>query len=128
MLKRAQRITTTKEMQRVYRLGKPAHTPALVVKFVLNRAVGTGVTSRTAFVVSKRVSKKAVDRNRIKRVLRETLREGIKSLPTGDFLVMVKPLALIKTNAELREDMRKALVKVTTPNPPRNYPVNAKRS
>jgi ribonuclease P protein component len=118
MLKKAQRITTTRELQRVYRLGKPAHTPALVIKFVRNRAVGSGVTSRTAFVVSKRVSKKAVDRNRIKRVLREALRLGLGDLPTGDYMVMVKPLALLKTNAELREDFRKALAKATTPSTP----------
>ncbi len=113
MLKKSQRITTTRELQTVYRLGKPAHTPALVVKFVPNRAVGSGVVSRTAFIVSKRVSKKAVDRNRIKRTLREEIRLNLPKLPKGDYMVMVKPLALLKTNRELRDDLMKALAKVT---------------
>jgi ribonuclease P protein component len=113
MLKKSQRITTTRDLQKVYRLGKPAHTPALVIKFVPNRAVGTGVTSRTAFVVSKRVSKKAVERNRIKRALREEIRVNLAKLPKGDYMVMVKPLALLKTNRELREDLHRALDKIS---------------
>jgi len=113
MLKKSQRITTTRDLQKVYRLGKPAHTPALVIKFVQNSAVGKNVVSRTAFIVSKRVSKKAVDRNRIKRVLREEIRLNLPMLPRGDYMVMVKPLALLKTNPELRDDLMKALSKIT---------------
>ena len=111
MLKKTQRISTTRELQKVYRLGKPAHTPALVVKFVSKKQ--PGVISRTAFVVSKRVSKKAVDRNRIKRVLRDAIRLSLPQLPVGDYMVILKPLALLKTNAELREDLHKALEKIT---------------
>lgn len=48
-------------------------------------------TTRLGITVSKRVSKRAVERNRIKRSVRESFRHGRAQLPPGDYLLVAKP-------------------------------------
>lgn len=99
MLKKTNRINKTRELQRVYRSGKTMHTPALVIKFV------PALKTRIAFVVSTKVSKKAVERNRIKRAVREQMRLSMKSLAVGDYMLVAKYGAGRYNNKELREQM-----------------------
>jgi len=106
MLKKANRINKTRDLQRVYRLGKPVHTSALVIKFVPAERV------QVAFVVSKKVSKKAVDRNRIKRILREYMRLHLDRHKPGKYLVMVKPSAAGLNSRSLRAELQKSLSKI----------------
>lgn len=105
MLKRVNRISKTRELQKVYRSQRSQHTPALVIKFV------AGVRTRTVFVVSKKVSKKAVERNRIKRVLREQVRKDLDRLIPGDYMFIVKAQASVMKNPELRDQLKNGLSK-----------------
>lgn len=50
--------------------------------------------ARLGLAVSKRVSKRAVDRNRIKRAIRESFRRARPHLPAVDLLVIANPAAL----------------------------------
>ncbi len=95
MLKKTNRINKTRDLQKVYRSGKTLHTPALVIKFAKSEKI------RTGFVVSKKISKKAVERNRIKRALREQMRLAIPFLETGDYMLVAKPAAASYKNKEL---------------------------
>jgi ribonuclease P protein component len=106
MLKKANRINKTRDLQKVYRLGKSVHTSALVIKFV------AGPKTQIAFVVSKKVSKRAVQRNRIKRVLREQMRLGLQSNRLGKYVVIVKPNAAALDNSQIREELKKSLAKI----------------
>lgn len=68
--------------------------------------------ARVAVIVSQRVSKKAVDRNLIRRRIRSALRE----LPTGalttrDILIIARPGCQAITYQALHEDLRRALVR-----------------
>jgi len=99
MLKKINRINKTRELQRVYRSGKTMHTPALVIKFVPAEKM------RIAFVVNTKVSKKAVERNRIKRAVREQMRLSMKHLATGDYMLVAKYSAPQYKNKELRDQM-----------------------
>ncbi|MFI5158418.1 MAG: ribonuclease P protein component [Sphingobacteriales bacterium] len=105
MLKKANRITKTRDLQSVYRKGKTLHTPALVIKFL------PGLKFRVGLVVSKKISKKAVERNRIKRALREELRLNKPNLALGEYMLVAKPGASIYKNAALRADLVKSLKK-----------------
>lgn len=105
MLKKIYRINKTRELQRVYRTGKTVHTPALVIKFL------PAEKFRTAFVVSKKVSKKAVDRNRIKRAIREEIRLKVTKLAKGEYMLVAKPSAAQDTNTVLRKQLLEALIK-----------------
>ena len=68
-------------------------------KFLLLKAVKNDLDiSRFGFVVSKRVSNKAAKRNRIKRLLRESIRLSQKSIKPGFDLVFVSRSAIADRN------------------------------
>lgn len=68
---------------------------------------------KVGFIVSNKISKKAVERNRIKRILRAAVSGRIESLPEGMLLVfLAKKSAAGKDSSELREDVEKLLEKV----------------
>lgn len=54
----------------------------------------TAPSVRLGITVSKRVSKRAVDRNRIKRVVRDSFRRHCRQLPAGDYVIVAKPVKL----------------------------------
>jgi ribonuclease P protein component len=61
---------------------------------------------RVGFVVSKRVSKRAVDRNYIKRLLSEAMRALLPSLPSGlDIVVSARQKANMVDLRTLEQDM-----------------------
>ncbi len=105
MLKKTNRISKTRDLEKVYRNGKTLHTPALVIKFI------PGLKTRTGFVVSKKVSKKAVERNRIKRALRERMRLAISVIGAGDYMVVAKPAAAGYKGKELALQIESVLKK-----------------
>lgn len=49
--------------------------------------------ARLGLAISKRVSKRAVERNRIKRLLRESFRRARSQLPPVDLMVMAREVA-----------------------------------
>jgi ribonuclease P protein component len=80
----------------------------------------TQSSARLGMAVSRRVSKLAVVRNRIRRVIRESFRLHRAALPCLDILVIARTLAAEQTNAVLREElesiwMRLAALKQTDP-------------
>ncbi len=70
-MERARRLRKGKEFDTVYKEGTVIGGPLLVLRVHANEAGGS---SRWGFAVGKRISKKAVTRNLIKRRLREAAR------------------------------------------------------
>ena len=65
---------------------------------------------KAAVVVSKKIAKKAVDRNRIKRIISEALTQMI--VPNLDLVIIVKEnISNLKT-ADIKFELEKALEKV----------------
>ena len=62
-------------------------------------------TCRLGQAVSRRVSKRAVDRNRIKRLVRESYRHVRSELPCVDILMIARSSAVDTASADLREDL-----------------------
>ena len=89
------RLAKSADVQKVFGRGRAFFNPLLTVKF-LGRQDGM---PRVAVIVSTKVAKSAVRRNRIKRVLRELLRTNIGKLKAGDYAIVVKPLAAQKQPA-----------------------------
>jgi len=89
-LKRRFRLTSTADFERVRRFGKSYAHP-LVVLIALPNEMDI---SRFAVSASRSIGK-AIQRNRAKRILRETLRPQIPNIITGWDLVILarKPLA-----------------------------------
>jgi len=89
MFNRLNRLSKTKDVQVTSKRGRSFFSPHFVIKFLKSQTAVTRIT----VVVSTKVSKKAVIRNRIKRVIRETLRLNLPALKSGDYVVIVKPSA-----------------------------------
>ena len=62
---------------------------------------------RLGLAISKKCAKRAVDRNRIKRLFRESFRLNQHKLPSVDIIAMCKPSAIKLTNHEMHEQIEK---------------------
>lgn len=71
MFPRAWRLTRQRDVQRVYRLGRSAASAFLFIRCLPNRLNHPRLT----VVVSKKIAKKAVIRNRLKRLVRQSVQE-----------------------------------------------------
>ncbi|WP_090353413.1 ribonuclease P protein component [Dyella sp. 333MFSha] len=69
-------------------------------------------TARLGLAISKRCSKRAVDRNRIKRLAREAFRLARPDLPPVDILVMAKDIAVKETGAALLAELETLLRRI----------------
>ncbi len=94
MLSKPHRLAKTRDVKMAFARGRGFFNPLYTVKFLRNPLS----QSRFTVVVSTKVSKKAVVRNRIKRVLREFIRLNLKSFVQGDYAIIVKPVATKKEN------------------------------
>ncbi|RDS81594.1 ribonuclease P protein component [Dyella monticola] len=61
--------------------------------------------ARLGLAISKRVSKRAVDRNRIKRLVRESFRRAGAKLPPIDLMVMAREQACSVPGADLLAEL-----------------------
>ena len=111
MLARKHRLTNRFEIDRVKKKGARfgSQTFTLLVYFKDNSE-----PIRFAFIVSKKVSKLALERNRVKRLVRESLKTLINGLSPGfDCVFVIKTLeiSLEETTKELKSALIKSGVK-----------------
>lgn len=77
---------------------------------------GTG--ARLGLAVSRRVSKLAVERNRIKRVTRDSFRRHHAAIGAFDILIIANPPAAMADNAQLRADLDELWRRIAALNAP----------
>lgn len=65
--------------------------------------------ARLGLAVSKKVDKRAVGRNRIKRVLRDATRHLRSQVACGDFVVVARAAAKTASNDEIRQSFERLL-------------------
>jgi ribonuclease P protein component len=86
--------------------------------FSLRWMAGSSGSCRLGMAVSRKVSKRAVARNRIKRVIRESFRAEREALPTFDILVIARASAATEARDVLRTDLQRAWLKLKALKPP----------
>lgn len=93
MLARKNRLAKQKDFKNIFTKGRSCHSPGLILRFLSNNSE----TSRFAFVVSLKVDKRAVVRNRLRRQLSEIIKQNLNGLKTGIDIVLIAkaPLAEI---------------------------------
>jgi ribonuclease P protein component len=103
-LKRAFRLRKNTDFQRVRQQGRVIASRLLILTCAPNDLA----TVRIGFVVSRRVSKHAVDRNYIKRLLSEVVRPVLAELTPGwDIVISAKHSALNNSQLPiLTQDVR----------------------
>jgi len=88
MLSQPNRLRKTNDFKRVFKNGKGVQSNEIFVKVRPNKEEGV----RIGIIVSKKVAQKAVDRNRIRRILSEALRAHIHNIKQErDIVLVVRP-------------------------------------
>ena len=107
MLPRDNKLKKKKDFENVFKRGKGFKQGFLYLKIVKNKLK----TSRFAVVVGKNFSKKAVERNKIKRQIREIIQANLPEIkPAIDGVIVVLPKT--KTNfPELKKTIDKLFKK-----------------
>jgi ribonuclease P protein component len=102
------RLTQERDFQKVRRRGKSFFSPYFRLSYHQNQLA----RSRYAVAVGIRVSKKATERNRLKRRVREAVRVRLGSLKPGyDIVFSLRPAAMDATGAQMRLAVHEALRK-----------------
>jgi ribonuclease P protein component len=73
--------------------------------FTLLIRVNEQVYPRLGLAIAKKSAKRAIDRNRIKRLLRESFRNRQHQLPSIDIIAMCRPSAIQLTNKQILQQL-----------------------
>ena len=108
---RRRRLSRSAEFERVYRQGRSTGNRYLVL-YAFPREEGSGEGPRLGLSVSRRVGG-AVDRTRVKRVLREAFWQEAERLPAGsDYVVVARPDAKGLAEREGAGGVRRSLAEL----------------
>jgi len=107
---RSARVRARPEFDAVFAQGRRAANALLALHYL-----GDDQPPRFGLAVSRKVDKRAVIRNRIKRRLREEFRRLRAQLPGGAFVVVARAAAARATGPELTSAFRQALRKLALP-------------
>ena len=109
MLPKQHRLFLRKELHRIQKEGKVCQFPL----FGLLVAQGDASVSRFAFIVSKKIHKRAVKRNRIKRLLRESVRSFLPKINPGyEVVFLVKKRVLEKDFQAVKSAVKKSFERI----------------
>jgi ribonuclease P protein component len=108
MFPQSHRLTRQRDIQRLYKASKTAGTQSLFIRALANRLNH----SRYSVVIGKKVAKKAVVRNRLKRLVRQAIQEltSEKRLPNQNLDILLtihrepaEPYSLERSKPEVAE-------------------------
>ncbi len=103
MLPRENRLKKKKDFERVFKEGKFLKNNSFILGFVKNELENV---SRFGIIVSSKVSKKSVIRNKIKRRIRAIIRDLLlKTTPGIDAVLIALPLTVQHNFYELKEQL-----------------------
>ncbi len=105
MLPKKHRLSKSAEVKQTTARGRSFFNPYFVVKF-LKGSDNIQIT----VIVSTKVSKKAVTRNLLKRVVRSVVKDYLTKFYPGDYAFIIKPAAVKITTLELRKQLTAAII------------------
>ena len=106
MLKKENRIRSKKEFLEIKNKGRVLYSPF----FGFLTCQENDDLKKFGFIISKKISKKAVDRNKIRRVLSEVVRKNLDKFKNGTRVVfLTKKEILNKKMIEVEKEVKKFL-------------------
>lgn len=107
MLARKFRLTGAKDYSRVQKEGKVFQSGCFGIAFVPR---GDEEPSRFGFIVSTKIAKEAVDRNRCKRAMSESVRiDSVNLNPGYDVVFLAKTSITKESTSDIMKEVRIAL-------------------
>lgn len=118
VLPKENRLTTKKDFERVLNGGKMVQSTSFGFAF-LNARLPDGqvdnAPSRIGFIISNKISTLAVARNRIRRILRQIVRENLSTLPKGFlFVILARRNILERPHAQIKKEVERVLERVVS--------------
>jgi len=109
MLPKKNRLKKKKDFERIFKRGKGYREDSLLLRVISNNLQ----FSRFGFIISQKVSKKAVVRNKIKRRLRAIIRESLPKIKKGIDGVIIIVGSGIENNSfkEIKEKVGRLIKK-----------------
>lgn len=109
-LPRSLRFPIRKEGKILQKEGRRYFNPLFTIVYKNNPAQ---TTSRAAFIISKKISPKAVVRNKLKRQLSDIIRKDLESPKHPiDLLIILKPQILKENSEKTKQEILGALHKI----------------
>ncbi len=109
MLKKPYKITKNKDFKTIFKQSGFFKNQFFLLRYKKNNLLN----SRFGFVVSKKVSKRAVDRNKIKRRAREVIRLHINEIKPGyDIIFFMGNNSLDASYSELELNIKNSLKEI----------------
>jgi len=106
MPNKTKRITKDKDFSRVFKEGKASYNKLIGIKALANHLEQL----RIGIIVSNKVSRKAVERNLLKRQVREIMQREAERVKKGhDLVIIVLPEARKRNYQELTVSIRESL-------------------
>lgn len=108
MLKKENRIRLKNDFDRAFKHGNSLYSKKIGLK-VSNNDLGL---SRFGVVVSTKVSKKAVERNRIKRIIRSYIQDNLEQIKSGlDVIIITLPALNNYQKDDLKQEIQDLFLK-----------------
>jgi ribonuclease P protein component len=107
---RSARVRARPEFDAVFASGRRTANPVLALHHLADDR-----PARLGLAVSRKVDRRAVVRNRIKRVLRDHFRRHRAELPGGAYVIVARATAARASSAELTSAFRHALRRLALP-------------
>jgi len=109
MLSSQNRLKKTGNINQISKKGNLVAGNFIFLKFTKNNLD----INRFAFAVGLKISKKAVLRNKIKRRLRESIKENLLKLKTGsDFLIVARPRIIKEGYRAIKKELEALFKKI----------------
>ena len=106
MLVKRLRLVKEKDFKIIFKLGKSFYAKIFRIKVLANK-LGF---NRYGIVISTKVSKKAVKRNKLKRQFRSIIKEFDKKIIAGfDLVIIVSPIALNQEYKFIKNELERIL-------------------
>jgi len=109
MFAKKNRLRQHSRIKEIFQTGQNKHGKFVFIKYLPN----SKKTARLAVIVGTKINKSACKRNRLKRLLREALKQHLDTLSGLDILVIAKPT--LNTNisfADLTKDINYVIKKL----------------
>ncbi|MBI2459511.1 MAG: ribonuclease P protein component [Parcubacteria group bacterium] len=109
MLAKQNRLVKKKDFEKIFKQGKFFYSKIFFIKILANELE----VNRYGIVISTKVSKKSVERNKLKRQFRAAIREFDEKFILGlDLVIIVLPAALGQKYKFIKNELEKILLKL----------------